>query len=392
MTQQFRIGIDARFWGREHGGFSTYTRGLLHQLALQDKETIYRVFLRPQDVGEWDIRQANFQAIPADFTHYTLQEQLGFLKLLQSEQLDLVHFLNFNAPILYRGPFVTTLHDLTVLHTPVGRVQSSWLRRQAFLLVLKRALLKAERVIAISEFSAKDAERTLGLAPTKIDVIYEGLPERQELPFGSRAMVQEYLGTRDPYFLFVSQWRPHKGIITLIKAFTQFKAVTGLPHRLVLAGAQKVSGPEVEAALRQCPVAEAILTPGFVPDELLPSLFHSATAFVMPSEYEGFGLPVLEAMRYNAPVIVADNSALPEVAGAAALYFPTGDEAGLCVRMQEIIDNSQLIAQLQANAVMQVERFSWQRCAASTLQVYAHVLEKQGRSATVSSGPRWRNR
>ena len=376
MPKQFRIGIDARFWGREHGGISTYSRGLLHQLAQQDKQTTYRIFLNPKDVGEWDIRQPNFQAIPANFPHYTLSEQTGFLRLLQAEQLDLVHFLNFNAPLLYRGRFVTTLHDLTVFNAPVGRSQRSWLRRQAWLLSFRNGLRGAERVIAISEFTAKDAERKLGLAQTKMDVIYEGVPELRELPFGNRAIVQEYLGTRDPYFLFVSQWRPHKGIVTLIEAFASFKETTGLQHKLVLAGRQKVSGEAVEAALVKCSVAADILKPGFVPDDLLPSLYRNSAAFVMPSEYEGFGLPVLEAMRYGAPTIVADNSSLPEVGGAAALYFPTGDVAGLSDRLRQVIDEPQLVAQLQANAVDQTAKFSWARCATQTLNVYRHVLEK----------------
>ena len=381
MSQLFRIGIDARFWGREHGGFSTYARGLLHALAEQDKATVYRIFLHPKDVEEWDIRQSNFQPIPAPFTHYSLQEQTGFLSLLRSERLDLVHFLNFNAPLLYLGPFVTTLHDLTVLHSPVGRSQRSWLRRRAFLLALNHGLKGAKRVIAISEFSAKDAEQRLGLPATKVDVVYEGIPELQQLAFGNKAIVQEYFGSRSPYFLFVSQWRPHKGIITLIEAFTRFKQETGLPHKLVLAGKQQVSGELVEAALQACSFRSEVITPGFVPDAMLPNIYKNAAAFIMPSEYEGFGLPVLEAMRYGAPVICADNSALPEIGGAAALYFPTGDSNALSNRMQVIVKDKVLVGRLHDEAAFQLERFSWERCATQTLEVYRHVLEKQGRSA-----------
>lgn len=392
MDTAVRIGIDARFWGREHGGFSTYTQELLHNLALLDSTTEYLVFLRAKDIEGFDISQPNILPVLADFPHYSLEEQTGFFQLLKDQQLDLVHFLNFNHPLCYRGKFITTLHDLTLLHNPVGRSKQSILRRQAFLLILRHSLKKAARVIAISEFSAKDAEAELRLAPTKVEVIYEGVPPLIELPFGSRAIIQTYLGTRDPYFLFVSQWRPHKGIMTLIEGFEQFKATSGLPHRLVLAGKPEMLAEEVAARLARSPVAADIIAPGFVPDNLLPSLYHSATAFIMPSEYEGFGLPVLEAMRYGAPTIVADNSALPEVGGAAALYFPTGDSKGLALRLTEVVENPQLVAQLQNNAVEQVAKFSWQQCAKQTLKVYAHVLEKEGISATVQRVPRWRNR
>jgi glycosyltransferase involved in cell wall biosynthesis len=118
------------------------------------------------------------------------------------------------------------------------------------------------------------------------------------------------------------------------------------------------------------------VTPGFVPDELLSALYTHADVFVMPSEYEGFGLPVLEALSYGTPTIVANNSSLPEVGGDAVLYFPTRDASALASRMHEIVADENLRARLQKAMPAQLAKFSWDRCAAETLQVYRDVLDR----------------
>jgi glycosyltransferase involved in cell wall biosynthesis len=368
QERQYRIGIDARFFRAATGGIGRYTRELIAHLAAIDHVNLYRVFLTPADAKEWTLRQPNFQPVVVDIPHYTFAEQTELLQTLNAEHLDLVHFLNFNHPVLYRRPFVTTLHDLTVYFQPVGRSQTDPLRRKAFMYTLRRSLRSAKRVIAISDFSAADAERHLGIPQTKIDVIYEGGPPATSLPFGNKAMVQEYLGTRDPYFLFVSQWRPHKGIETLLEAFSRFKTETNLAQQLVL------TGKPDERILAHS--SAGVLAPGFVPEAMLPLLYHNATALVLPSEYEGFGLPVLEAYAYGAPVICAENSSLPEVAGPGALYFATKDSAALAVRLAEIATDHSMADRLIKDGARQLTKFSWERCARQTLETYQRVLEK----------------
>jgi glycosyltransferase involved in cell wall biosynthesis len=373
----YRIGIDARFFRKETGGIGRYTRELVNRLALLDAVNQYTVFISEKDVAEWTISQPNFETRVVEAVHYTLDEQTKFLKILNNEKLDLVHFLNFNHPAFYTRPFVTTLHDLTVYLYPVGRSQKSFIRRLAFLGVMKHAFLAAKRVISVSENSAHDAQKYLGIPHAKMEVIYEGGPTPTELPFGNKAMVQDYLGSRKPYFLFVSQWRPHKGLITLIEAFDQFKEKTGLPHTLVLTGNQKDCTAEIKERLASSRFTEDILTPGFVSEELLSSIYHNATAYINPSEYEGFGLPILEAFAHGAPVIAARNSSLPEIVGAAGLLFETKNSAELASKMEEISVNPSLAQDLVSKGMNQLSKFSWDRMAQQTLQVYQDVLEKR---------------
>jgi glycosyltransferase involved in cell wall biosynthesis len=371
-----RIGIDARFYRQETGGLGRYTRELIYHLSLIDKTNQYTVFLTEKDLPEWNIKQPNFNFQVTKATHYSLAEQTIFLIQLYKGNFDLVHFLNFNIPILYRRPFVTTLHDLTMYLSPIGRSQKSKLRRLFFILVIKHSLRAAKEVIAISESSAKDAAKYIHISLAKIEVIYEGAPIPQELPFGNKALVQNYLKQKGPYFLFLSQWRPHKGIITLIEAFNIFKKRTAYPHLLVLVGDQKSASEDIKKMITISPYTQEIITPGFAPEELLPSLYHNATAFVMSSEKEGFGLPVLEAFAYQTPVIVADNSSLPEVAGQGGLYFPTKSADELAKCMQRIADEPALVEELQINIPKQLKKFSWAKMAQKTHAVYTRVLEK----------------
>lgn len=373
----YRIALDARFFRKETGGIGRYTRELIHHLAAIDAVNEYTVLLTPADAAEWTLDQPNFHTQIIDIPHYSLAEQTKLLKVLQAGKFDLVHFLNFNHPLLYRRPFVVTQHDMTVYFHPVGRSQKSVLRRAAFVTTMKRALKAARKVIAVSEHTARDAEKYLGISHAKMEVVYHGGPDPVEFAFGSKAGVQEYLGTRDPYLLFVSQWRPHKGILTLIEAFAEFKKKTGLPHKLVLLGKQKASQEEVKAALEACPYFTDIIAPGFAPEELLPALYKYADAFVLPSEYEGFGLPVLEAFNYGTPVITADNSSLPEVAGDAALFFPTKDAHALAEQMAVLVGNEKLANELREKGYKQLKKFSWEKTAARTLQVYLSVLERK---------------
>jgi len=373
----YRIAIDARFLRKDSAGIGKYSRELLSRLAQLDTVNHYTIYLTEKDLPDWTISQPNFvpKVVPTD--NYSWQEQAAYLKELVAGRYDLVHFLNFNHPLFYMRPFVTTLHDLTVYLNPIGRSQSSIARRLAFIAIMRHAVMGAKKVIAISEHTAQDAQKHLGVSHAKMEVIYEGGPEPVELPFGNKAMVQDYLGSRQPYFLFVSQWRPHKGMITLVRAFEHFKRTTGLPHQLVLAGNQKDATPELREILAASAFAHDILAPGFIPDEIKPSVYRNATAYINPSEYEGFGLPILEAFAYGAPVIAANNSSLPEIVGKAGLLFATKDESALSTLMQQIVSDQNLARELVQKGAVQLKKFSWDSMAAKTLNVYMGILEKR---------------
>lgn len=377
--QPYRIGIDARFLRSATGGIGRYSRELIRNIAALDSENEYVIFITEADLPEWEVNQENIHPVVVEAPHYSFKEQTVFYRELRKYGCDLVHFLNFNHPVLYRGPFVTTLHDLTLLHFPdaTARSSKSRLRRYVYHSIMRRSVHRARKVIAISEYTAKDAEHVLGVSQACMEVVYEGGPDVHPLPFGNKKMVQDFLGTKDPYILFVSQWRAHKGISTLLEAFNGIKREFGLPHKLVLTGRQDAASETVRSEIANSPYGADIIMPGFAPDSILPSLYHHASVFVMPSEYEGFGLPVLEAMAYGAPCVVADNSSLPEVSGGAALLFETKNADALGKQIMRIVTDQHLTEELRVKGAAQVKSFSWKKCAMETLKVYAQILERR---------------
>ncbi len=365
------IVIDARFWRRSAAGLSTYSQQLVHGLAALDHVNRYTILITPDDVAEFDVVAPNVSALVVDIPHYSLAEQTRLPKVLTELKPDLVHFLHFNHPILYRGPFITTLHDLTVVYFPVGRQQHNPLRRWAFLRVMRDAVQRAAKVIAVSRTTRDDAIRDLSGDPSRIAVIHEGLALASRSPKSASAL--EELGVRSPYLLFVSQWRPHKRIEDLVEAFEQISAQ--FPKlQLVITGKPNALFPKIIDRVEHSPVRRRIITPGFVADELLPTLYAHAELFVFPSLYEGFGFPPLEAMAMGTPVVAANASCLPEILGNAAQYFEAGNVADLAATLAKVLDDPGQCADLAKRGKAQAAQYDWATVAKETLAVYESIL------------------
>jgi glycosyltransferase involved in cell wall biosynthesis len=375
----YRIGIDARFYRTTTGGIGRYTQQLLRHLFQVDRQNQYTVFITPDDVPDWNIDLPHVSVVVTPVKHYTPAEQTAFFRMLLAMNLDLVHFLNVNHPVLYRRPFVVTLHDLTIItHPETTRSKSGVAKRKAYEYMVKRGLRAAKRVIAVTEHTAHDAEAMVKLPHARMEVIPHGVAPAQVIEFGSKCMVYDFLGTKQPYILFVSQWRAHKGILTLVEAFERFKEMhPESGHVLVLTGDQASAPASLRDRVASSPAVADIIAPGFVPDELLPALYAHATVFVMPSEYEGFGMPALEAMSYGCPVILANNSSQPEVGGKAARYFATRDAVGLAEQLEIVMGDAGVREQMIAAGYQQIKKFDWTKTAERTLQVYLSILERR---------------
>ncbi len=369
-----RIGIDARSYRRSTSGIGTYTRELLTRLLPLGRANDYIVYLTEDDQAEWNIVLPHVTTRLVPFPYFSPKEQTHLLKMLVADNLDLVHFLNFPHPIRYRGKFVVTLHDLTMFLFPSHTQKGSGLvRKVGFQLVFRHAMKKADKVIAISKNTASDASRLFKVPSDRLSVIYEGGPT--VATGGERRLPDSIVGD-DPFFIFISAWRSHKGLLTLIEAFEKFKHEGGHPHRLVLVGNARSAPPDILTALEHSSVKDQIVRTGFISDEDLSAMLGAADALIMPSEYEGFGLPVLEAFAAGTPVISARNSSLIEVGGEAALFFPTSDAEALADCLRQISNDPTRMESMRALGYRQLARFSWDTCAEQTLAVYGEVLGK----------------
>ena len=382
------IVIDGRFFRRSTGGIGRYTQALVRELMSQESPDRYTLLLRPEDRGDWSqfmagrsLDSEQWQVSYVNIPHYSFAEQTKLMSVLKKLQPDLVHFTNFNHPILWQRPFVTTIHDLTILKYPVGKSQTSLVSKWAFRRVLHHAAFAAKKIMTVSETSKSDLVDYLHVAPEKITVTYEGVDDVFQpvnLPLRGRAQgkIAKKLGLRPPYLLFVSQWRPHKGLPILIAAYEEVRNRNPrLKPQLVIIGQPNPNYPEILAAIERSPYRADIIRPGFIAESDLIALYQTAEAFVFPSLYEGFGLPPLEAMASGTPVIASDASCLPEILGTAAELVPHGNVAALARAIEQVITDRSLWRQLRSTGLAHARNFSWAKMARQTSEVYGSILK-----------------
>lgn len=370
MANKYKIGLDARMYRRSTGGIGSYTHALLEYLSQIDRKNKYFVFLTDEDLKEYNLKAKNFTPVRAPYPHYSFSEQWGFLRLLNSYQLDLAHFTNFNHPIFYRRKFVVTIHDLTMTLFPAPGKQRQKILRFFYHAILKNGVKKSKKIIVDSQNTKQDLIKALKAKKEKIVVVYLGVDKKYQPHRDPLKKITP------PYLLFVSQWRPHKGIGNLVKAFEildeRFKMYD---LKLVITGKPNPKFPKIEKCINDSPLRSRIITPGFVEEKDMASLYSNAAAFVFPSIYEGFGLNPLEAMACGTPVATSDISCIPEVAGSAALYFDPYDPEDIALKTHTLLKNLKLRQDLVSRGFENLKRFSWQKMAERTHRIYLGALK-----------------
>jgi glycosyltransferase involved in cell wall biosynthesis len=382
-----RLGVSART-GTEH-----YTYELLAALAQLDRTSPYTLYCNrpPAHLPPLGPNMA-LRAIPASrlWTHYRLSREM----LMRPPDLLFVpaHVL----PLARPRRSVVTIHDLGYERFPQAHPRAQRLYLRLSTLWSARA---ATRVIAISGATRHDLVARYGVPPAKIDVVHHGLsPRFRPEPSPERqAAAQARYGIRPPYFLYIGTVQPRKNLVRLIEAFVSTREIRdwGLaasasvstisePFRqsrtsdlqspvsdlqLVIAGKRGWLSEPIERRAAELGGADSVHFTGYVEDDDVPALLSGALAFVFPSLYEGFGLPVLEAMACGAPVIAANTSSLPEVAGDAALLVDPIDTVAIARAMRDLTASPALRDELRGKGFARAAQFTWERCARETLEV-----------------------
>lgn len=370
-----RICIDARFYRKATAGVGRYTRGFIHALQKIDKVNDYTVILTPTDYAEWpkETTPPNWQVKVMDIVHYSFAEQTQLLTYLNQEKFDLVYFTMFNHPLFYRGKRMVMIHDLIMHFYPPRPLWHP--RTWAYRYMMHHAAHWSEKIINNSENTKRDVIKFLHVPEEKCVVALlavepEFKPQHNEKHF---AELREKYGLTKPFIFFVNAWRPHKGLPELVKAFLSIKKDHDV--QLLVAGQPNKSFPDVETSVRNAQKeTRDIITPGFISDEDMVTLYSMAELYVNPTHYEGFGLGILEAMSCGCPVVTADNSCLPEVAGDAACYFKTKDTDDLARAIRDMLDDPQLRKDLRQKGFEQAKKFSYEKTAEETRAVFEEIL------------------
>lgn len=370
-----RIGIDARFFGTIGKGLGRYTQKLienLESLSAKGGEDEFFIFLRKENFNEYQPKNPRFKKVLADFRWYTLSEQVNMPRILNKYNLNLVHFPHFNVPFLYRKKFVITIHDLILIHFPTVRGTTLnplfyWLKYAAYKIVIKSAIKRAKKIIAVSNFTKKDILRNYNIAPEKVSVTYEACDFPDDIKEAKDGSILKKYAIIKPYILYVGNAYPHKNLEALILGFQRFNKDNF--YQLVLVGKEDYFYKQLRNFVEKNNVANVIFT-GFVPDSRLDFIYRNAKIYIFSSLYEGFGLPPLEAMARGVPVASSDHPCMKEILGESAYYFDAGNAKNIAEAIKKLVNDGDLRNGLINKGFNQVKKYSWKKMASETLKIY----------------------
>lgn len=365
-----KVVIDATPLLYTENGIGRVARSLISELRIINSPLDFHIFGRRLLGKRLD---AYFPDMPTTHLRMPRSAEKAIRSFRLIEQLcrgDLYHATDFYLPLANPSKCVSTIHDIIFLTQPEKMVDH--IRLVEWMPDFAR---KCRRIIAVSEFTKQDIIRILDITPDKIDVVYSGVDRTIFFPELDSDIIRKQTtslsGTNNPFFLAVSCSTGRKNTPLLLEAFDDFLR-NNPSHDLVL-----VWNPpdEIRRKVATGKNSKRIHFTGRVDDKSLRYLYNGATAVLYPSLYEGFGLPVLEAMSCGTPVITSNNSSLPEVGGDTAIYVDPLDKTSIIQALELFENRPQLAEELFDKCIEQATRFTWERCAYDTLAVYQRCLE-----------------
>lgn len=358
-------------------GVSNYVEALLHHLGQIDHENRYTVYttrgLNATALG----LPPNFRVRPSLLPTINPRvripwEQLLAPLLLRFSRADVFHGVLNVAPLFCPTPSVVTIHDLAFLTFPqtfrrVNRAYLTWATRAS--------ARRAARILAVSEATRQEIVRLLGIPAGRVVVTYDACDARFQPPDPAElAAFRRRAGLPERFIMFVSTLEPRKNVPTLLDAYASIAQRTDAP--LIIGGGKGWLYDSIFERVRTLNLGERVRFAGFIDGADLPLWYAAATVFTLPSLYEGFGMPLLEAMACGTPVVTTSSSSLPEVVGDAGLIVPPTDAVALGEALLRVLDDAELRVELRTRGLRQARRFSWRETAERTLAAY-HVAAGQ---------------
>lgn len=369
IGEQKHIVIDARNLPTSTG---RYVEMLVRYLEKIDTVNRYSVLMYPDKMDKWKPTNPNFTAVPCPHKEYSFAEQLGMKRQLDELQPDLVHFSMPQQPVLYRGHVVTTIQDLTTVRfrNPTKNPVIFWIKQRVYVWLIKRVARRSDHLIAISNFVKHDIAEYAGVPLSKITTTHEAADpfDEPEQPIEFFVNKQFIMGDGRP--------RPHKNLERQIKAFAKLHKKHPELY-FMLTGKKDALAADFERRIADMGLAERVILTDFIPDGQLRWAMTHCQAYIWASLSEGFGLPPLEAMLNGAAVVSSNATCIPEVLGEAAHYFDPYDVDDIARAIDEVVSNETLQKELGSKGRVQASKYSWERMARTTLNVYNKVLDKK---------------
>ena len=377
-----RFAVDAHAIGRHLTGNEVYVRSLLRAFAEIDRHSEFLAYISEPGAERWIPKRFQVRHVASN-PYARLGWDLG--RLTRADKPDLIH-VQYTAPLLGRVPVVVTVHDVSFLEHPE---YFTAVRRSQLRYTVAQTVRRAARVLTVSEFSRDAILRAYDISPLKVTVIPNAANPDFRVIGREKAQqaVRTRLGFSAPFVFSVGDLQPRKNQIGLIAAFSRLlHEYPQFKQHLVLTGKETWFTPKVLEAARTSGFADRIHFTGFVEDAELLELYNACDCFVFPSFYEGFGLPILEAMACGRAVACSNTSAMPEVADGAGLLFNPHSTEAIMRAMADILRDSELRSRMERLGVQRAAQFTWQKSARATLDAYAEVVEGRSPLALAATG------
>lgn len=357
-----------------YSGVGRYVQNIIEKIDSISKETGIKltVFLNQSDEKYLSkLPNSTLLYTPVNTKIYSIKEQLFLRHCLKKSKPDLVHFPNFNVALFSRMPFVVTIHDLIYLKFP-GACPNILAKTYARFMI-NYACRKAKLVITDSLFSKQDILETMDIPGSKIRVIYPAVsPKYQPITDPHRRLAKYKIPKK--YILYVGNHEKRKNIPALMAAFARSKS--SRQYHLVITGKKDSRRKEIYQTINQYHLESRIFFTDYLSEEDLPALYSGAGLLAFPSVYEGFGLPILEAMACGTPVICSNATSIPEVAGNAALVVDPANLEEFAVAIDRVLTDDELRHNLQEKGLIRAKQFDWSKTVMELIKVYQEALNE----------------
>lgn len=368
------VALNGYFWSRPDTGSGQYLRQLVYHLnRLVSDLTITLVVpgvVAPEQVPP-SVKVMSVATRPGHLGKVWF-EQIGFPRACRQAGADLCHVPYWGPPLRSPVPLVVTIHDLITLIVPDYR---RGLRPRLYNALISAAARGANHIITDSLFSKADITGRLAIPEARVTAIYlaAGRQFNPQSQFLLDMAVQRKYELPDFFVLYLGGYETHKNVTTLLLAYSYVAQALGEDYPLLLSGRRPTPGPHFpnyDDYIQQLNLGRHVRWLGYIDEEDKPALYRAASAFVFPSRYEGFGLPVLEAMSCGIPVVTTEAASLPEVVGQSAFAVPPDDEREMAGAIIATLIQDNLAAELKQKGLDQAAKFSWESTATQTLLVY----------------------
>lgn len=372
------ILFDARLVLTKPTGIGQYISSLVPELIRQAPDWRFHLLRRVApwpDYGLAQLEATNLTHHPTDLPHMALRQHVELPRLARRLGATLLHYPHFDAPVLWQPvPVVVTLHDAKYLVHPEFFPRLSFVKRAYMRFCFAQSLRRAAAVMVDSASTAADLSRLFATPAERMRLVYPAAnPRFQRASEGAVAGLRQRYSLVRPFILSVGERRPHKNHTGLIRAYAASQSRQ--THDLVIIGQAYEDYTEPESVVRQSGVQERVRLLNDVTDADLVAFYTAADLFVLVSLYEGFGLPIVEAMACGAPVITAATTSAGEVAGEGGVQVDPHDTVSIAAAIDRVLQDPTFRQELVRRGEARSQTFSWQRAADQTLAVYRCVLE-----------------